>query len=169
MTEIFRENRAHMASNLAGGGKLGCCFRPAWKTFLGLQEASGRQASQSICHLPHVHTTINVLVIDLLLPAWKMNHWHWYPCQQETNSKKPHKSFPGLYQGVSSRLCTGVWLQCCLSQKLSHKEHFPPVQSCKDSCILWSKWLSPKQETKQESSQAIHLAIWDINLKSKQA
>lgn len=62
--EIFRDmDRAQMESNLTGGGKLVCCFRAAWKTFLGLQEessnVSGRQTTQATCHLPDVHETYN--------------------------------------------------------------------------------------------------------------
>lgn len=54
--EIFGDmDRAQMESKLTGGGKLVCSFRPAWKTFLGLQEessnVSGRQTTQSICHM----------------------------------------------------------------------------------------------------------------------
>lgn len=41
-----------------------------------------RSHSQSaICHKYMRHTTIDLLVTDFLLPAWKMNHWRWYPSQ----------------------------------------------------------------------------------------
>lgn len=63
-------------SNLTEGGKLECCFRTAWKTFLDLQEessnVSGSQTTQPTCPVPHVHEekepqTFLLLILHYLL------------------------------------------------------------------------------------------------------
>lgn len=100
-------------------------------------------------------TATDMLAADFTLPAWRRSHWHQYLSQWETNSKKPRALFPGLDPAVLSRLGTRVWLQCCLSRRVSHKEHFPRVQSCNGNFVLWSKWLWPQQDTKHLSGHTV--------------